>query len=455
MQDNMARFTEGAKRVLKLAHEQAERLQHSQIGSQHLLLGLMQEEKGVAGRVLRDLGLHRRPMEGLVERMTPISQRTRTDHLELSSGTRKVMELAVDEARRMGHNFIGTEHLLLGLFRQSEGIVIDVVNRLAVSPASIRREAMKVLQGSPSAADRMITAAMVEVNKPAEKAAPDLELTSKGISMDERVIYQALLDIQEKGLVAALATVIRTQGSMPRHAGSKMLVFLDGRIVGTIGGGAMESRVVKAAQEAMKDGQTRINTYTLNDLKEGDPGVCGGTADIFIEPLTSRATLVVIGCGHVGKALAELGKWAGYRVIVSDDREAFCNPTYIPNMDGYVVAPPPEVAKQIEVGPQTYIACTTRGLPIDLDLIPALLKTNVPYLGIIGSRRRWALTAKELEERGVTTDQLARVRAPIGLELQAETPQEIALSILAEITMLRRGGTGQPMQWLGKPESAT
>ncbi len=205
----------------------------------------------------------------------------------------------------------------------------------------------------------------------------------------------------------------------------------------------------------MADGQTRISSYTLNDLSAGDPGVCGGTADIFIEPLVSRPTLVVVGCGHVGKALAELGKWLNYRVIVSDDRPEFCNPEAIPNMDGYVVAAPSEVAQKVTFGPQTYVACVTRGLPIDIDLFPPLLQANVPYLGLIGSRRRWALTVKALEERGFTTEQLARVHAPIGLELNAETPQEIAVSIMAEITMVRRGGTGEPMRWVGKAESAT
>ncbi len=276
--------------------------------------------------------------------------------------------------------------------------------------------------------------------------------------MDEKDIFRALLDAQAKGQMVALATVIRTQGSMPRHAGSKMLVYPDGRIVGTVGGGAMESRVIETAKETMADGQARLRSYTLNNLEEGDPGVCGGTAEIFVEPLGSRPTLIVVGCGHVGKALAELGKWLDFRVIVSDDRAEFCNAQAIPNMDGYVVSPSSELAARLPLGPQTYIACVTRGLPVDLELFPPLLKAleqnQIAYLGLIGSRRRWALTVKALEERGFTNEQLARVHAPIGLELNAETPSEIALSIMAEIVMLRRGGSGQPMQWTGKVESS-
>jgi xanthine dehydrogenase accessory factor len=266
--------------------------------------------------------------------------------------------------------------------------------------------------------------------------------------MDEKDVLRELLNAQDKGLPVALATVIRTSGSMPRHAGSKMLVWPDGRIVGTVGGGAMESRVIADAQAALADGQTRVVSYTLNDLKDGDPGVCGGTAEIFIEPTLTRPTLVVIGCGHVGKALAELGKWAGYRVIVSDDRADYCNPSYIPGMDGYLNVPARAVAAHIPLGPHTYVAAVTRGLPVDVDLFPPLLTAELGYLGLIGSRRRWALTVRELEARGFTRLQLAKVHAPIGLELNAETPQEIALSIMAEITMLRRGGTGAPMKWL-------
>jgi ATP-dependent Clp protease ATP-binding subunit ClpC len=147
--NKMERFTQRARRVLSLAQEEAERLQHSYIGTEHLLLGLMREEGGVAGRVLRDLGLDPRRVEELVERMTRAGQRVGTARLDLSPGTKKVLELAVDEARRMGHHYIGTEHLLLGLVRQNEGIAIDVLKRLNVSPEEVRRQTRRVLQESP------------------------------------------------------------------------------------------------------------------------------------------------------------------------------------------------------------------------------------------------------------------------------------------------------------------
>jgi xanthine dehydrogenase accessory factor len=272
--------------------------------------------------------------------------------------------------------------------------------------------------------------------------------------MDDQDIFRAVIDAQTNGQSAALATVIRAQGSLPRHVGSKMLVLPDGHIVGTVGGGAMEAKVIAEAKTVIASSESKIVTYTLNDIAKGDPGICGGTVEIFIEPLVTPPVLLVIGCGHVGKALAELGKWMQYRVIVTDDRAEYCNPAYIPNMDEYIVAPPSQVTQRVTLTPRTYVCAVTRGLPVDIELFPPLLTADIPYLGLIGSRRRWSITIKALEERGFSREQIAKVHAPIGLELNAETPHEIAVSIMAEITMLRRGGTGQPMQWIGTPENA-
>jgi ATP-dependent Clp protease ATP-binding subunit ClpC len=147
--NKMERFTQRARRVLSLAQDEAERLQHNYIGTEHLLLGLIREEGGVAGRVLRELGLDQRRVEELVERMTRATTRTTSVQPELSPGTKRVLELAVDEARRMGHHYIGTEHLLLGLVRLTEGVAIDILKRLGVSPEEVRRSTRRVLQESP------------------------------------------------------------------------------------------------------------------------------------------------------------------------------------------------------------------------------------------------------------------------------------------------------------------
>jgi xanthine dehydrogenase accessory factor len=268
---------------------------------------------------------------------------------------------------------------------------------------------------------------------------------------EDCVVLEAALKAQQEGRSAVLATVIDTQGSVPRQPGTKMLVWPDGSIVGTVGGGEMEALVIDEAKQALSDGKTRIVRYNLTDLARGDPGICGGTVQVFIEPLVAPSTVVVIGCGHVGKAVAELAKWLGFWVFVADDRPGYATPEQIPDMDGYLEGTPADLLTRFEITPRTCIAALTRGLLVDQKLIPAMLATDAAYIGLIGSRRRWALTAQALIEGGISQDALKRVHAPIGLELQAETPKEIALSIMSEIVMVLRGGSGEKMQWLGPP----
>jgi len=263
-------------------------------------------------------------------------------------------------------------------------------------------------------------------------------------------VLATLAEVEKNGEQAALCTIVRERGSVPRHTGSKMIVYADGRITGTVGGGEMESRVIGAAQQALQSGESQLITYTLVNPQAGDPGVCGGELEIFVEPIKSQATLLVIGGGHVGKALVHLGHWLGFRVVLSDDRPDFCNATWAPGADDYLVMSIQELAHSFNFHSQTYIVMPTRGVPLDVDGLPALLDKSYAYLGVIGSRRRWATARQRMEDNGVTPEKLAAVHAPMGLELNAETPEEIALSILAEIVMLQRKGTGQTMQWPGE-----
>ncbi|HEX9797260.1 MAG TPA: ATP-dependent Clp protease ATP-binding subunit [Anaerolineales bacterium] len=147
--DKMQRFTQRARRVLSLAHEEAERMHHNYIGTEHLLLGLIREEGGVAGRVLRELGLDPARVKEMVERLSGIGRHA-GGRIELAPGTEQVLQLAIEEARRMGHHYIGTEHLLLGMVRQDEGVGLDVLRRLGVTPEQIRRQTRRILQESPS-----------------------------------------------------------------------------------------------------------------------------------------------------------------------------------------------------------------------------------------------------------------------------------------------------------------
>jgi xanthine dehydrogenase accessory factor len=268
-------------------------------------------------------------------------------------------------------------------------------------------------------------------------------------------VHAALAAVEAAGQSAVLCTIIREQGSVPRHTGSKMLVYPDGRMVGTVGGGEMESRVIRAAQAALEAGLPQVLTYQLANPAAGDPGVCGGEVEIFVEPILPVPTVLIIGGGHVGKALVHLAKWLGFRVALSDDRVEYCSADWAPGADEYWPVPVAELAERFSFNRQTYIVMPTRGVPLDVEALPWLLDKPQAYLGVIGSRRRWATARKRLAASGVPAERLDRVHAPMGLELKAETPEEIAVSIMAEIIMLRRGGNGQPMQWQPPVEAET
>lgn len=258
-------------------------------------------------------------------------------------------------------------------------------------------------------------------------------------------MFARLAELERSGSPAAVATVVRAEGSVPRHEGSRMLIFPDGQIEGTIGGGEMESRVIAKAKESIQSGETHLLTYEFRDPSQGDVGVCGGEIEVYIEPLQPQPTVVVIGAGHVGKAVAHLAKWLGFAVILSDDREEFADETAIPEADQYHHGPISTLPKELDIHRQTFILLTTRGVAIDVEGLPALIESPAAYIGVIGSRRRWETTASALLENGVPQEAIDRISSPMGLELNAETPEEIAVSILAEIILQKQGGTGESM----------
>jgi len=251
-------------------------------------------------------------------------------------------------------------------------------------------------------------------------------------------IYQVLVELEANNQPAALCTIASSQGSTPRHVGSKMIVYQDGRIFGTVGGGELESRVLATALEAIQDGKPRLLSYNLADPQRGDPGVCGGQVEVFVEPILPKPTLVVVGAGHVGKAVAHLAHWLGFHVVVSDDRPELCSPESVPEADEFITGPLVELPQHISITSWTYLVLTTRNVTVDVPGLPALLETPAAYIGVIGSKRRWATTVEMLREAGVAEEQLARVHSPMGLEIKAETPEEIAVSIMAEIIKERR-----------------
>ena len=263
--------------------------------------------------------------------------------------------------------------------------------------------------------------------------------------MQSPTVLEELLAAQQQGKSAVLVTVVKARGSVPRHAGSKMLIYEDGRISGTVGGGEMEARVIAAAKDVLAQGKPRILTYALVEPERGDPGVCGGEMEVYMEPYLPPATVFVIGAGHVGQAVAELAHWLGFQVVVNDDREELVTEALLPDADLLLPGSIEDALAEQPITRNTFVILLTRNVMIDRQILPHLLETPAPYIGIIGSRRRWEHTRELLLEDGITEEALARFHSPVGLELNAETPAEIAVSIMAEIIMLHRGGTGERM----------
>lgn len=255
-------------------------------------------------------------------------------------------------------------------------------------------------------------------------------------------ILEILRESLESGRPVALCTVVHTVGSVPRHAGTKMLVFADGQIRGTVGGGEVEERVRAEALESLVDGETRFLTYDMVDVARGDAGVCGGSVSVYVEPYLQPPTVVVVGAGHVGRSVAHLASWLGYRVVVSDDRKSLCTPELVPDADGYLPMPMSRIPEEIRIDARTFFVLVTRGVEVDIEGLPALLETQPAYIGLIGSRKRWAHCREKLREAGVSEEAIRMIKSPIGLDIRAETPDEIALSIMAEITARHHAGKG-------------
>lgn len=262
---------------------------------------------------------------------------------------------------------------------------------------------------------------------------------------ESELVYEAALEAIRQGAPAAVATVIEARGSTPRGASAKMLVHADGRTVGTVGGGAVESRVIEEARAAIVEGESRELHYSLVDEERGDPGICGGDMRIFVDVLAPRPMILVIGAGHVGLAVAELAAFLGYRIAVLDERPELVTAerfpwanTLLTAVDGQTF----DVAEQVKDFPlsqHTYVVMVTPHHSLDERILVALEDRPCAYVGLIGSQRRTRHTFARAREAGVPDGLLDRVHTPIGLNIGAETPREIALSIMAEIVAVQRG----------------
>ncbi len=242
-----------------------------------------------------------------------------------------------------------------------------------------------------------------------------------------------------------LCTVVDTGGSTPRLAGSSMAVEPDA-LHGTIGGGEMERRVAEAARALLADPRRHADTWSAHLVR--DLGMCcGGQMKVFMQKVEPAPRLWIYGAGHVGTALAAAAQGAGFAVTVVDARAEWADPSRFPADVTVLDAEPEDHLKTAPPPEDAFVVVVTHSHPLDEALIRRLLEAPPRYLGLIGSRGKWARFRQRLSARGVTDDQLAQVRCPVGLDIGAETPAEIAISIVAELVKARRGPKRAPDQW--------
>jgi xanthine dehydrogenase accessory factor len=269
-------------------------------------------------------------------------------------------------------------------------------------------------------------------------------------------IYEQIVQLRRDGRRGAVATIVNVRGSIPSFKTAKMLVRDDGSIVGTIGGGCVEADVWQAAREVMESEKPRTLTFDLNQDPKYDTGlVCGGTLEVFIEPILPPALLYVFGAGHVAANLCQVAASAGFDLIVTDDRTSYATKERFPSAREVHALDFDEATKQLDPNEASYIVIVTRGHRDDMRLLRWAVRTRARYIGMIGSKRKVIGIFKTLQEEGVPAHLFDRVHAPIGLDIGAVTPEEIAVAITAELIAFRRhAGAGLPhMSWFHSQSS--
>lgn len=251
-------------------------------------------------------------------------------------------------------------------------------------------------------------------------------------------IFEEILRMRRAGRRGALATIVHTNGSIPSFESSRMLVRDDGSIAGTIGGGCVEAEVWAAAKEVMDVEQPRKMTFNLNHDADYDAGlICGGTLEVFVEPILPQPTLYIFGAGHVSLAVSRIASEAGFAIAVIDDRESFANLERFP-MASEVHTSYAASFEKIRPNSSSYLLIVTRGHKDDMRVLAWAVNTDARYIGMIGSKRKVLSVYKALEKEGFAREKFQRVHAPVGLDIGALSPEEIAVSIVAELVAVRR-----------------
>ena len=269
-------------------------------------------------------------------------------------------------------------------------------------------------------------------------------------------IYEEIVRLRRAGRRGAVATIVNVRGSIPSFKTAKMLVRDDGSIAGTIGGGCVEAEVWQAAREVMESEKPRTLTFDLNQDPRYDTGlVCGGTLEIFIEPVLPPAELYIFGAGHVAASLYKVARIAGFDITVVDDREVYASRERFPEAQEVIAEDFDKVTSRLQPSESSYIVIVTRGHRDDMRVLRWAVQTPARYIGMIGSKRKTITIFKELQKEGLAPELFDRVHAPVGLDIGAITPEEIAVAITAELIAKRRNvGRELPhMSWFQRRES--
>src|SRR5438270_6005449 len=252
-------------------------------------------------------------------------------------------------------------------------------------------------------------------------------------------IYEQLVKLRQTGRRGAIATIVNVRGSVPSFETAKMLIRDDGSIFGTIGGGCVEAEVWQAAREVMESERPRTLTFNLNQNPKYDTGlVCGGTLEVFVEPVLPPGVLYIFGAGHVAHSLYKVARIAGFDVVVADDRESYANRERFPEARDVYADEFEHMMSQIVPNENSYIVIVTRGHRDDMRVLRWAVSTPARYIGMIGSKRKTIAVFRELTKEGLSPELFERVHAPVGLDIGAITPEEIAVAIAAELIATRR-----------------
>lgn len=253
--------------------------------------------------------------------------------------------------------------------------------------------------------------------------------------MDQLDIYEEIVRLIREGRAFALATVTENSGSSPRKAGAKMLIYDDGRTLGSVGGGQVEADTIKAAQKGLCNGKTCIIPFVLS---EEHGFACGGAMTVYVEPYCRAPHLVVFGAGHVGRTTVSLAKLCGFRVTVVDERPECANQEQIACADQILCTSIKEAYGQVKLDGNSFVVVATPDLESDFAAVRGALQSDAGFIGLLGSRRKRDILMETLKKDGVTEEQKLRVTTPVGMEIGAETPEEIAVSIVGQLIHERK-----------------